>query len=174
MLERLRGGIFGTGSLRSDGSEFHALLKKYSTPLGASGEIAVGREILNAITTQQLNLLKGSFSFIGGQVDLIFFRNTLLYVALEKRPLLLERLAGMLAPGGYMFLASSEVPFVELPDMEPVESGGVYFFRKRVSGTIPAHPAASAVPVRQTVSAVSSAHPSGECVAGEAELLKQL
>ena len=146
VLERLKSGCFGIHSFRSDGAEFHGLLKEYSTPFGGSGGIKIGEEILSSLAAHPVNLLKDSFDFLSEPVDLIFFRNTLLYMSLEKRPPFLERLAGMLSPGGYIFLASSEVPFVSLPQLELMETGGVYYFRKRTAVAAPAAEATAPTP----------------------------
>jgi chemotaxis protein methyltransferase CheR len=157
VLERLKGGCFGMHSFRSDGSQFHDLVRDPSVSRSnGSGQIKMSEKILSTISVHPVNLLKDSFDFLAEPVDLIFFRNTLIYMALEKRPVLLERLAGMLSPGGFMYLASSEVPFVSLPELELLENDGVYYFRKRTvpavsatAATVPGPRLDSCAPVRQ-------------------------
>jgi chemotaxis protein methyltransferase CheR len=155
VLERLKKGCFGIHSFRTDGSEYHDLLRDSSLPIsGSPGGIKMNEDILNTISIHPVNLLKDSFDFLPGPVDLIFFRNTLLYMALEKRPFLLQQLAETLSPGGYMFLASSEVPFVSLPELELMENDGVYYFRK---SAVPAAPPIPAIPAAPPIPALLDA-----------------
>jgi len=131
VLAQFRTGRFGKHSFRRDGTAFHDLLKEFAVPCpGNTGGIQIERRLMEKISCSQANLFDSSFDFLPSSVDLIFFRNTLLYTALEKRSLLVKELARKLSPGGYFFLASSEVPFVDLPELELIENQGVYYFRK--------------------------------------------
>lgn len=132
VLARLQTGNFSGHSLRRDGSLFHELLEEFSvTNKKGSGGIGLKEEFLKSITSRQVNLFKDSFDFLPCPADLVFFRNTLLYVSLEKRGELLEKLVQKLRPGGYFFLGAGEVPFAAVPGLELLEKEGVYYFRKK-------------------------------------------
>jgi len=132
VLDSLESGRFSSHSFRKDGLSFHPLLEKHFMPSGKTGSHFRPDSLLpEKITSRRLNLYQDSFDFLPECADLIFFRNTLLYLAMDKREDLINRLAEKLIPGGYFFLASSEVPFVKNENLILYEKQGVYYFQKQ-------------------------------------------
>lgn len=52
--------------------------------------------------------------------DIIFCQNVLIYFKNETRPTILQRLCEQLYPGGYLFLAPTDVVSLRLPGMRPL------------------------------------------------------
>jgi chemotaxis protein methyltransferase CheR len=133
LLEKFASGIFHKTSFRKDGKSYHPLLERY---LEVPGEGHPGHgyvlspAVLSKIIIKRVNIHSDSLDFIPRPVDIAFFRNTLLYVTLKTREEILRRIFPKIAPGGYLFLASSEVPFLSLPGLILKETEGVYFFQK--------------------------------------------
>lgn len=72
------------------------------------------------------NLLE---SFAGlGKFDVIFCRNVLIYFSPERKSDILDRLAGALNPGGYLFLGASETirGYSDAFDMQRSPAGVIY------------------------------------------------
>ncbi len=69
--------------------------------------VRVVPELRATIHFQRMNLAKGEFS-IQGAVDVIFFRNVLIYFGRATQELVLNRLCQYLKPDGHMFLGHSE------------------------------------------------------------------
>lgn len=87
----------------------------------------VRSEIKQRVRFQQFNLLK-PFSVLG-RFDVIFCRNVLIYFSDDVKRDILQRMAGALEPGGYLFLSSTESMPVGLKEFEAVK-GSVRFFKK--------------------------------------------
>ncbi len=75
------------------------------------------------------NLLE-DFSHLG-RFDLIFCRNVLIYFTQERKRDILVRMARMLAPGGYLFLGSSESLIHGCPEYEAVRRARGVVYRRR-------------------------------------------
>jgi chemotaxis protein methyltransferase CheR len=69
--------------------------------------VRVAPELRSMIHFQRMNLAKGEFG-IQGTVDVIFFRNVLIYFGRATQELVLNRLCQFLRSDGYMFLGHSE------------------------------------------------------------------
>ncbi|MFP4268659.1 MAG: CheR family methyltransferase [Spirochaetaceae bacterium] len=132
-IERLRFGTYPKSSLRNDGKELHSLLNSYIYEENGR-TITLDKNILSSISVVPLNLYTDPITEIPDNLDIIFFRNTLIYAPADNRSLLVEKIARKLKPGGYLFVASSEVPFVDLPILESIVREDVYFFRRIDTG----------------------------------------
>jgi chemotaxis protein methyltransferase CheR len=86
-----------------------ALLKKYFLrgKGNMSGQVCVKPELARNIEFLQINLVASNWP-LSGPFDAIFFRNALIYFQQETQNSILRRMAGLLAPGGYLFLGNSE------------------------------------------------------------------
>ncbi|MFO7849851.1 MAG: CheR family methyltransferase, partial [Spirochaetia bacterium] len=128
-IERIRTGTYPKSSLRNDGRELHELLTNHIS-LEKSKTFTLDRKLLSPISTVPLNLYRDPLTEIPDNLDLIFFRNTLIYAPSDNRSHLIEKIAKKLKVGGYLFVASSEVPFVDLPYLELVVLEDVHLFRR--------------------------------------------
>ncbi len=79
-------------------------LKKYFSPYET--KMRVNEDIRRRVKYRELNLL-GSYSSIG-TVDIVFCRNVLIYFSHENKCQILDKIARLLKPGGYLFLGGSE------------------------------------------------------------------
>jgi len=120
-------GVFKKNSFRNDGLTYHHLVK---SQLDKDGYTLVG-PVKDIITITYINLFRDDFSSLPEDLDIIFFRNTLIYMTMEIRNAILDKIVERAAPGGYIFLSSSEMPLISHPELKLVEKEGVYFFRKK-------------------------------------------
>ena len=85
-------------------------------------------EIVRRVKFQQFNLLD---SYVGlGRFDIIFCRNVLIYFSAEMKRDILQRMAGALEVGGYLFLSSTESMLTNVTEFESVRGGRVRYFKK--------------------------------------------
>ncbi len=129
VLERARQARYGSNSFREDGKEFHYLLEPFFDKDGVG--YAIRPDILRSIQVRQINLVSETYEGIPEELDLIFLRNTLIYMKPETRNRIVSRLTEILAPRGYLFFSSSEIPHHSHPDLLLVEQEGSFFFRKK-------------------------------------------
>lgn len=83
-------------------------------------------EVKNRVQFKLLNLQENYASI--GKCDLIFCRNVLIYFSSEFKASILEKMVGILNPGGYLFLGSSETPtrYTDAFKMVRTSKGVVY------------------------------------------------
>ncbi|QEP43279.1 protein-glutamate O-methyltransferase CheR [Ectothiorhodospiraceae bacterium BW-2] len=74
----------------------------------SSGGWEVKPEIKNRVSFREMNLANNFASL--GRFDIIFCRNVLIYFSSELKGDILNRLAAVLNPGGYLILGGSESP----------------------------------------------------------------
>lgn len=104
MVERSRFGLYDSHALaRGLSAERKA---KFFKPTKDPNVMEVDDVIKSMVSFKQFNLLN-SFSLLG-KFDIIFCRNVLIYFSNEVKAQILEKFAGNLNPGGYLFLGSSE------------------------------------------------------------------
>ncbi len=126
-ISQLSRGVFPLSSLRSDGKIHHGLLE-YCGVKTESAWKALPHS-LKRLDIRHINLMKSALPE-QGSIDIIFFRNTLVYVPQARKAALLTRVLSCLAPGGYLFLSSPEVPTIRHPELSVLEEGGCFFFHK--------------------------------------------
>lgn len=63
-------------------------------------------EIRSRVSFREFNLLDPYTAL--GRFDIVFCRNVLIYFSVESKKLILQRIAQVLNPGGYLFLGASE------------------------------------------------------------------
>jgi chemotaxis protein methyltransferase CheR len=76
-----------------------------------AGTVRVRPELAKFIEFAQLNLLEPSWPLLsrfGPQVDAVFCRNVMIYFNRATQRVVLERIAGVLRPGGLLFAGHSE------------------------------------------------------------------
>jgi len=131
-VDRIRAGRYPKSSLRQDGKELHPLITDY---IGEENETSftLDKGILSSISIVPLNLYKDPLTEIPDGLDVIFFRNTLIYAPTDNRTIFIRKISEKLKIGGYLFVAASEVPYINIPQLEPVECEDVYLFRRVAS-----------------------------------------
>jgi chemotaxis protein methyltransferase CheR len=78
------------------------------------GQVRVVPELRAKVKFQRLNFMDGHYPL--GEVDIIFFRNVLIYFDRSTQKQVLERQCRLLRPGGYLFVGHSEsVAALEIP-----------------------------------------------------------
>jgi chemotaxis protein methyltransferase CheR len=89
-------------------------------------------EIRRLCNFRRANLCAPSLPFnrSDDRFDVIFLRNVMLYFSQETRKTLLASIHRVLAPGGFLFLGSTEQP-VDSSMWTPVIAGGTCYFRPR-------------------------------------------
>lgn len=89
----------------------------------------VNSKIRQRVRFRELNLLK-SFATVG-QMDIIFCRNVLIYFTNENKSEILNKIASVIKPGGYVFLGASE-PIVNYSnDFEMITARRGVVYRKK-------------------------------------------
>ena len=102
VLDRAREGIYNQFEVQRGLST--QLLNKYFTRVGDNWQISA--DIRSMVTYQEFNLLN---SMIGlGKFDVIFCRNVLIYFDQETKGIVLNNLAKLLPPDGFLYLGSTE------------------------------------------------------------------
>lgn len=149
-LSQMKEGAYSKNSFREDGREYHHLVEKNSTPAGNKRKISSG--IIHGIRIARKNLYLDSLEDMPDSFHIVFLRNTLIYMKGRKKLSILDRIASRIREGGCLFLSSSEMPLVVHPDLEPVQEGDIYFFRKKKR----AHRDTGSDTMKQTASAKTS------------------
>jgi len=126
-LARLASGRFPASSFRTDGSIWHGLLETCGIMDGAYWRASP--VFLRNIETRHLNLLSGTMPE-PESMDVVFFRNTLVYMRQAQKTRVVNRIVETLKPGGCLFLSSPEVPTVRHARLAVEEDSGCFFFRK--------------------------------------------
>lgn len=87
-------------------------------------------EIKRRVQFRSLNLMDSFLSL--GKFDVVFCRNVLIYFSAEMKEDILRRIHGVLKPGGFLFVGSSESlgPVSELFSMKNCNPGIVYIAEK--------------------------------------------
>jgi chemotaxis protein methyltransferase CheR len=109
MLAVARDGVYAAAALGRSGAA-RALMAE---SCGVPGRLRIGAALRACVSFRPLNL-NGPWPF-SGPFDVILCRNVMIYFDPPTKRRLLERLAGVLAPGGYLLIGHSET----LPAAEP-------------------------------------------------------
>lgn len=133
MPDRIRSGRYPLSALRHDGREFHELFRKRYVLDEEAGKLTVAPEVIAMLTPLTINLFHDPLDAIPNDLEIVFFRNTLIYAPAENRQTIINRIVDKIAPGGYLFLANSELPFVTHADLELVEGEGAYCLRRQTT-----------------------------------------
>ncbi len=104
ILDNARLGIYDELSLRRGLSDHHR--RNYFTPASEEGKLQVVPAVKRMINFRFLNLLDASFGF--SKYDIVFCRNVLIYFSPELKRQVIQKIAKVLNPGGYLFLGASE------------------------------------------------------------------
>lgn len=137
-VERARRACYSPWSLRSTPQH---LRERYFRPAGRDHELI--EELRGAVTFEQRNLLDDDPAFwIPRSFDVIFCRNVVMYFSPRRLAAAVERLAAALAPGGFVFLGSSERLHGISSQLDLVRVGDTFCHVRRAASTPPAPAAA--------------------------------
>jgi chemotaxis protein methyltransferase CheR len=89
--------------------------------------MSAGAELRAVVRFERLNLHAECYH-VAGPFDVILCRNVLIYFGEPARTAALQRVANLLAEGGYMLLGHAESPGRALEHFEPVQT---MIFRNR-------------------------------------------
>jgi len=128
---RCQSGVYGVNSFRTDGRDlWEEFRPKWFIPAD-SQTWRVKDEIRKSIKSSPVNLFSDTYAFLPEQLDIILLRNTLIYMPIENKTRIIDRIVQRLRPNGYLILGCTEVPFLNHPDIELLSEGSAYYFRKR-------------------------------------------
>lgn len=128
-LRRLEEGAYSGNSLRGDGSMFMPLVRRHFHRSGKTWR--AGEDLLSRVVPVHLNISRPPFHGIPDKINLALFRNTLIYMKPDAKMNALHAITRTIAPGGYLFLSSTEIAHMSHDDLVLREIDGVYFFRKK-------------------------------------------
>lgn len=117
---------YGPNSFREDGRTYHGIVMRNAVREGKN--VVIAEEIEKKIVPLRINLFSDPLDELPGDMDVIFFRNTLIYMKPEAKLKVVRKLAEKLRQGGYLFLGSSEMPLIEHSELALQETDGVYYF----------------------------------------------
>ncbi len=128
-LNMLQKASYGKNSFRNDGAQFHPLIKENSSENNSI--VTINREIIEMISVKLLNLILDDYEqILSGKPDIILICNVLIYMDLETRNKIIDKAVKVLKTGGYIVLSSSNIAFVEHPELELMHIENCYFFKK--------------------------------------------
>lgn len=131
-IEKFRTGIFPLSSFKPDGKIYHNLIDENGDRTKDS--FILRKDVLDDINITCYNVKKAAVSpVINESIDLIFFRNTMIYIDEKIRPDIFTKLWTMLKPDGLLFLSITEIGCIDIPEnlFAKEESDGIYYLRKR-------------------------------------------
>lgn len=129
VIETLKSGKYRTTSLRQDGQEFHSYISVVSEPDKTGKELTIAPQHLQKIEKHTLNLFDYDETTLP-EMDLIFIRNTLIYMSPVNKLKIIGKLVKNLSPGGILLLSSSENPHISHPALKIEKGKHCYYFKK--------------------------------------------
>jgi len=127
-LKKFKSLEYTKTSLRHDGKNYHELISQYSAMF--HNNIIVNFDLLKNIKIKRMNIYSNELDILPSDFDIIFFRNTLIYMNAENKKLMINKLANKLNNNGFLFLGSSEVPFITHETLTLQEYSNAYYFKK--------------------------------------------
>lgn len=119
MLERGAAAVYAADQLATVPSD---LVKRYflsSHHPSVAGKVRVVPELRRHVRFRHLNLMDDSYP-VDRDVDLIFLRNILIYFDAADQERVVARLAGHVAPGGYLIVGHAESMVVRMAGLTQV------------------------------------------------------
>ncbi len=92
-------------------------------------------ELLERIEFRPFNFFQSPYLSLGPAFDVIFLRNVLIYFSPESQRRVISRVISRLAPDGHLFLGHSETLWKLNDELEPVEFGNCFAYRRPVDAT---------------------------------------
>jgi chemotaxis protein methyltransferase CheR len=106
ILERALGATYTEQQARPIPEEFK---KKYllRSKDSSRGLVRVAKSVRDRVTFRRINFMHDDFGF-GTRMDVVFFRNVLIYFERRRQEAIIGKIAGHLAPWGHLFIGHSE------------------------------------------------------------------
>ena len=87
-------------------------------------------KIRDKVRFDYLNLAQMPYPETLAGIDFVFYRNVSIYFEADMRENIFRNLAGLLTPGGYLFVSSTETLAHDLGILPLVETDGIFLFQK--------------------------------------------
>jgi chemotaxis protein methyltransferase CheR len=127
VLLRAAAGRYSTWALRETPDD---LRDRYFRRDGR--EYVLDPDLRSAVTFEERNLAElGTGLWRPQAFDVVFCRNILMYFAPEVARAVVDRIAGSLVPGGYLFLGSAETLRGVSQDFHLCQTHGTFYYRRR-------------------------------------------
>lgn len=123
VLDRAKNGIYNQIEINRGLPVM--MLARYFSQQGTNW--VLNKKIRDFVSWKILNLAQAFF--LPGQFDLIFLRNVLIYFDAGMKKKILDRVASMLKPDGYLFLGATEsmVGITDRLQVNRYKQGGMYY-----------------------------------------------
>ena len=128
-LAMFRAGEFRANSFREDGTAYHPMLK--SVLRQSHDRWMLKTTVKHHLDIRNINVFRDDLAQFANQFHVIFLRNMLIYMTMPIRRKILDNIVPTLKEGGYLFLASSEMPLISHANLMLQEYDSVYFFHKK-------------------------------------------
>lgn len=129
-IARARGASFGAWSMRG---VLESVRERFFTH--EAGSYKLDPRVANLTRFEERNLTADDASFWRpGTFDVVFCRNVLIYFGPETTRAVIARIAGALAPGGYLFLGPAESLREVSDDFHLLHTHGCFYYQRK--GTV--------------------------------------
>ncbi len=126
-IEKARNGIFGEYSFRTFPEEKRLHYFDRTT----NGHFSIKAAVKEKVAFAVVNLCAPLYPATMERMDVIFFRNVAIYFSKERRCELFNRLSGLLAEGGLMFVSSTEILNYNSGPLKLGKENSTFFYRKQ-------------------------------------------
>lgn len=124
-LDAASEGVYSGRSIREVPT---AVLDEHFEPL-TGGRFRVRSAIMSAIDYRLVNLVREPLEPPGAPFDAILLRNVLIYFRPESQTRVVNEMADLLVPHGYLVAGPTESLWQITDSVVPVERGGLFFYR---------------------------------------------
>ena len=139
MLAQARRARFRTWALRETPAEIQ---RRYFRAAGH--DFTLDDAVRGAVTFEHRNLVDADPAlWLPAAYDVVFCRNVLVYFAPEIQRAVVDRIAGSLRPGGYLFVGHAETLRELSPRFELCHTEGAFYYQRRIDPATPGVVAAS-------------------------------
>ena len=128
MINKFSTGIYRHSTFRKDGAPFHSYIKKIAKEQ-PDKTWKIDESHLMSLKKQKINLFTDSFDTLP-MMDIIFLRNTLIYMNQTNKQIIIDRVTKKLKVGGILMLSASELPLIAHPALNIQEHNNCYFMQK--------------------------------------------
>jgi len=156
-LAQARRARYRAWALRETPAEIQ---RRYFHPAGR--DLVLDEAVRGAVAFEHRNLVDDPGLWAPAGHDVVFCRNVIMYFAPEVQRAVVERIAGALRPGGYLFLGHAETLRELSQRFELCQSHGAFYYQLRDTGQPAVAPSGAAVaspPAPIAVAAVAGSVP---------------